>query len=164
MIKSQEHHDEQMEAYRRDFRELWETVLRSKAIRAGAKTPRMARLYSPPCTERLRTATTLNLFMKDDDIAREAVRIIDSITRWPDTSCQCSISECICPLCERALRAWSNGSLKIGMTPDQREFCLSEIDSVEGYRREDYESYSESDLARGVLDAWRDYCRDKGML
>jgi hypothetical protein len=50
------------------------------------------------------------------------------------------------------------------MTPSQRAWCLDEIGSVEGYKRADFEDYNDSDLARAVLHAWNDYCRDKGLL
>jgi hypothetical protein len=45
-----------------------------------------------------------------------------------------------------------------------REWCLDEIDRVEGFRRRDYELLDDSELARGVLDAWLDFARDKGLL
>jgi hypothetical protein len=50
------------------------------------------------------------------------------------------------------------------MTAEQRDWCLNEIASVEGYSRSDFEGECDGGLARGVLDAWRDYCRDKGLL
>lgn len=50
------------------------------------------------------------------------------------------------------------------MSEKQREWCLEEIDSVEGFRRADYAEAPDADLARGVLDAWLEYCRDKGMV
>ncbi len=50
------------------------------------------------------------------------------------------------------------------MTAEQREFCLTEIGNVEGYRRADYEESDDADLASGVLSAWTDFCRDKGLL
>lgn len=49
------------------------------------------------------------------------------------------------------------------MTPEQREWCLSEIDQVEGYERADHEASSDEALADAVLAAWTDFCRDKGM-
>lgn len=88
----------------------------------------------------------------------------------PATVCQCYLNpvlaeQCECPDAERALRAWTGQSpLVPAMTPEQREWCLSEIDSVEGYRRSDYESDTDAHVARGVLDAWTDFCRDKGLL
>ena len=50
------------------------------------------------------------------------------------------------------------------MTPEQREFCLSEIDRVEGYERKGLEDVSDQVLASDTLSAWVDYCRDKGLL
>lgn len=83
--------------------------------------------------------------------------------------CVCYTEEqcmpCVCGITERALRAWISGSVHINeMTPEQREWCLSEIDSVEGYTRLAYEAADDSQLASGVLAAWQDYCRDKGLL
>lgn len=64
---------------------------------------------------------------------------------------------------ERVLRVWSTkGSMSL-MTPAQRAWCISEIASVEGYEAEDWLRLSDAELARGVLDAWRDYARDKGL-
>ena len=78
--------------------------------------------------------------------------------------CQCGdVPECICGQTEKVLRAFASGILST-MTPDQREWCLKEIDSVEGYNRRDYERAYPADLARGVLSAWTDYARDKGLL
>lgn len=50
------------------------------------------------------------------------------------------------------------------LSPAQREWCLSEIDGVEGFKRADYDGASDADVARGTIDAWLDYCRDKGIL
>lgn len=50
------------------------------------------------------------------------------------------------------------------LTPEQREFCLAEIDKVEGHSRAEHEQDSHAELARATLDAWTDYCRDKGLL
>jgi hypothetical protein len=72
---------------------------------------------------------------------------------------------CACGPDERVLRAYIDGLPTLPpMTPEQREWCLSEIESVEGYDRRDYEQCLESELASGVLSAWTNYCRDKGML
>lgn len=78
---------------------------------------------------------------------------------WPDApyGCQCGPSE-------RALRGWISGAVTAPMTDAQRNYCLSEIASVEGYTRAEFEASSDADLARGVLQAWTDYCRDKGLL
>ena len=50
------------------------------------------------------------------------------------------------------------------LTAEQREWCLKEIDKVEGHTRKDFEGQPDRDVAGGVLDAWTDYCRDKGLL
>lgn len=74
-------------------------------------------------------------------------------------------ADCICPAQERVLRGYiRNDSNLPVMTPAQREWCLEEIDSVEGYDRKEYEPYSDADLASTVLHAWTDFCRDKGLL
>lgn len=83
--------------------------------------------------------------------------------------CQCyepkTMMECVCPTNEKALRAYSGQNSAIpAMTTEQRAWCLGEIGSVEGYDRSDYTLAPDSELARAVLDAWTDYCRDKGML
>jgi len=46
----------------------------------------------------------------------------------------------------------------------QREYCLAEIDKVEGHSRKDFEGASDADIARGTIEAWMDYCHDKGLL
>lgn len=73
---------------------------------------------------------------------------------------------CVCPPVERALRGYMDRrtSLPGPMNPAQRAWCLQQIDRVEGYDRADYESADDSALARGVLNAWTDYARDKGAL
>lgn len=65
---------------------------------------------------------------------------------------------CMCGISERALRAG------VALTQEQREWCLNEIASVEGHSRKDWESENDADLGRGVLSAWTDYCRDKGLM
>jgi hypothetical protein len=50
------------------------------------------------------------------------------------------------------------------MTPEQRAWCLDEIGSIEGYNRADYEGETDGNLARTVLSAWLDLCRDKGLV
>ena len=73
--------------------------------------------------------------------------------------------ECTCPEQERALRAYvSRFPAPPLMNGKQRDWCLSEIGSVEGWRREDHVADTDQVLARAVLDAWTDYCRDKGLL
>lgn len=79
--------------------------------------------------------------------------------------CQCNLAECICGMTERVLRHWASGRRHYeAMTPEQREWCLLEIDSVEGYSRKDHESDTDPLLAQAVLNAWQDYCRAKGLL
>lgn len=80
------------------------------------------------------------------------------------SDCVCGMDDsCCCPPTERALRR-SISAVDIVFTSEQREWCLREIDRVEGYKREDYAGVITCDLARGVLDAWTDFCRDKGLL
>ena len=72
--------------------------------------------------------------------------------------------ECACMEAEAVLRCYIAGYVQTAMSPAQRETCLQEIEQVESFRREDYAEATDRDLARGVLDAWVDYCRDKGLL
>lgn len=83
----------------------------------------------------------------------------------PEVSCVCLEPgwTCQCTDDERALRNWEAGLTAVAMTPAQREWCLEEISAVEGYRREEYEASSDAGLAGGVLSAWADFCRDKGI-
>lgn len=79
--------------------------------------------------------------------------------------CMGDLDECMCLPMERALRAWKLKEPTVPpMTPDQREACLREIEQVEGYSRADYVDAHDGMLASGVLDAWTDYCRDKGLI
>ena len=71
---------------------------------------------------------------------------------------------CLCLPVERVLRAYMAQAPMPALTPEQREACLEEIALVEGYDRHDYEESDDQELARGVLSAWVDYCRDKGLL
>lgn len=71
---------------------------------------------------------------------------------------------CVCSATEAALRAYIATLPMPAMTPEQRTYCLDEIASVEGYDRKDYEACDDAALARGVLYAWMDFCRDKGLL
>lgn len=73
-------------------------------------------------------------------------------------------THCVCGESEKALRGWLNERIPTPMTAEQREWCLREIDSVEGFDRKDYYGTSDAVLAAGVLSAWQDYCRDKGLL
>lgn len=83
----------------------------------------------------------------------------------PSVPCQCTGSGyvddetgCICGNTERVLRAGA------GLTAAQREWCLQEIDRVEGHSRKDHEGETDAELGQAVLSAWVDYCRDKGMM
>jgi hypothetical protein len=81
----------------------------------------------------------------------------------PD-GCLCGYAEfCICPSTERALRrVIRDGSVKLNA--QQREWCLCEIDKVEGHGRHEYLDADDSTVAAGVFSAWTDYCRDKGLM
>lgn len=72
--------------------------------------------------------------------------------------------ECVCPPMERALRAWSSGAMMPPMSKEERERCLEEIGRVEGWDRGEHEADTDAELARNVLSAWTDYCRDQGMI
>lgn len=71
---------------------------------------------------------------------------------------------CVCLYSERALRGFMERrpGTPVAMTLEQREWCLSQIEQVEGYDRRQYEDDSDRDLASTVLSAWTDYARDKG--
>ena len=71
---------------------------------------------------------------------------------------------CICPRMERALRAWRAKADMPPMTAEQRECCLEEIGSVEGFDRADHEDEDDDLLACTTIGAWIDYCRDKGLM
>ena len=82
--------------------------------------------------------------------------------------CQCygplETEACICPHDEKCLRAYQHGQSLPALTPQQREWCLVEIGSIEGWDRRDHEKDTDSELAGSVLSAWVDYCRDKGLM
>jgi len=79
--------------------------------------------------------------------------------------CHCygTPDHCVCGSSEKALRGWLNGRISQPMSAEQREWCFSEIDLIEGYDRKDYEGSTDANLAMGVLSAWLEYCRDKGL-
>lgn len=90
---------------------------------------------------------------------------------FPVCPCQCveacnamNESHCMCPPVERALRGYISNGQSRPMSPEEREWCLQEIDNVEGHSRNDHANETDSDLARGVMSAWVDYCQDKGMM
>lgn len=73
--------------------------------------------------------------------------------------CVCGYGDCcVCSDEEAHLRAGAP------LTAEQREWCLNEIASVEGFRREDHEAEDDARLGRTVLNAWTEYARDKGLL
>lgn len=74
------------------------------------------------------------------------------------------VETCMCSAAERAVRAFAYCRPADVMTPEQRRWCLDEIAAVEGFRREDHDADDDMDLARCVLDAWTEYCRDKGLI
>ena len=87
------------------------------------------------------------------------------MNRFSDfVDCQCGddLPGCVCMPEEKALRAIMAGRYR-PMTQAERDWCRDEIASVEGYTAAHAEG-SDADVARMVLNAWTDYCRDKGML
>lgn len=84
----------------------------------------------------------------------------------PSVPCHCvgplDQAYCMCGDSEKVLRhiVWTNGKL----SNDQREWCLSEIDRIEGHSRADYKLCDDATVAAGVLSAWVDYARDKGLM
>lgn len=83
---------------------------------------------------------------------------------WPVVECCSSgdVGECACGAAERYLRHLLNSGGEL--TDEQRAWCLGEIERVEGYDRADYEQSPPHELARGVLNAWTDFARDKGLI
>lgn len=85
-----------------------------------------------------------------------------------DIPCQCylrRVHECVCPDQEKAMRAYANRLASLRpMSEKEREWCLIQVNDVEGYARKDYEDASDRELAATVLCAWMDFCRDKGLL
>jgi hypothetical protein len=71
---------------------------------------------------------------------------------------------CACPAREKALRAYMDRRQLPPMTDEQRAWCLSEIEQVESYSADDYRDETDRNLAHGVLCAWTDYCRGKGLI
>ena len=94
---------------------------------------------------------------------------IENKLNWPNVDCQCveyakSCGGCVCGPEERVLRAFLDPNTPLKMTPEQREWCYAEIDAIESHDRSDYEAGTDAELARGVLNAWTDYCRGQGLL
>lgn len=78
-------------------------------------------------------------------------------------SCICGWGDiyCVCNDTEKALRLTGRGMLQ--MTYSQREWCLEEIETTNGYRRFDYRLATDAQVASGVLQAWSEYHLDKGL-
>ena len=83
---------------------------------------------------------------------------------FPEYPCACydDPTQCVCGTQERALRNVIAGKAP-PMTAEQRAWCREEITRVEGYDETDAEGDDER-VARTVLSAWTDFCRDKGLL
>lgn len=75
---------------------------------------------------------------------------------------------CICDDTERSLRAWGAGTVPAAMTPEQRTWCIDQIrsagDATDQPTDDELATMGDAELARGVIFAWRDYARDKGLL
>lgn len=85
--------------------------------------------------------------------------------RFSPANCVCFPDDpefCACTHQERGMRAVLRGAGPISEA--EREWCLTEIDRVEGHSRADYDGADAALLVRGVFGAWTDYCRDKGLL
>lgn len=87
----------------------------------------------------------------------------------PDAPCRCYDAGpaddgpgCMCGDSERVLR--HIGRLQMKFTAEQRAWALKEIASVEGYDVKDYVGREDHEVATGVLHAWTDFARDKGLL
>ncbi len=82
----------------------------------------------------------------------------------PDLGCICqdddiSIDYCLCGKEEKKLRVVAAG--RAALDDKQREWCLAEVHRVEGW--DEYEYETDPMLADAVLEAWVDFCRDKGL-
>lgn len=87
----------------------------------------------------------------------------------PDVPCLCFDAGppddgpgCMCGASERVLRHVLRG--QIALTPEQRDWALKQIGAVEGYDSADYVGRADYEVAQGVMSAWLDYARDKGLL
>lgn len=81
-----------------------------------------------------------------------------------NVACSCfEHAPCACGREERILRHVSEGKHYPAFTPEEREWCTQQIASVEGYSEQDATG-TDAQVARTVLSAWTDYCRDKGLM
>lgn len=91
-----------------------------------------------------------------------------SLEAMAPAACVCFEPEtyggCCCGDMECALRAYAERWPMVAMHPVQREWCLDEIARTGGYDRLEWLGSSDQVLAHGVLMAWADYARDKGLL
>ncbi len=76
--------------------------------------------------------------------------------------CPCADAQGVGAGAERVLRHIVHVGGKL--TDRQREWCMSEINKVEGHCSADVVQADDATVAAEVLCAWLDYCRDKGML
>ncbi len=83
---------------------------------------------------------------------------------YSDCFCYGDNEGCACGPEEKALRLFADGLVSEAMSPSDREWCLSEIERVEGHERAEHTTDTDRELANGVLTAWTDFCRDKGLL
>lgn len=91
---------------------------------------------------------------------------MNEMPNLPDVPCKCFDEAddcgCVCGESERVLRHVMR--MQIKLTPEQRAWALCEIKQVEGYDLADYVGREDHEIAHGVLNAWTDYARDKGLL
>lgn len=75
---------------------------------------------------------------------------------------------CICGDVERCLRGWAAAYPMPPMTPNQRTWCVEEIrragDSTQQPGPVELHLADDDTLAKAVLTAWQDYCRDNGLI
>ena len=89
---------------------------------------------------------------------------MDAKVIWPEAPCCQPGDSCVCGPMERVLRAYCDGVDMPAMTKEQREECLRQIDSAEGYEASEHANESDRDLSRTVIGAWTEYCRDQGLI
>lgn len=71
---------------------------------------------------------------------------------------------CMCPDAEKVLRMIVGDRSTKPLTEGEKKECFAEIDKVEGYSSADLAAGTDWQIANGVLCAWTDYARDKGLL